>query len=308
VAASTADSPCPPARLVVVGADRNETNVRLVEECRALGIDAVRVDPLEALSTVRADDVVLGRIDVLPTVDGVEPGLLALLRLEDRVRRVLNRAAALAAAHDKALTARLLRRAGIAHPRTALLLPGEPPPPTIDPPLVVKPRLGSWGVDVCRCETVEERDRVLAYLSERRWFRRRGAVVQELIPPVGHDLRLLVADDRVVGATSRVPVAGEWRTNVALGANRVPVVPDAAACELAIAATAAIGADLVGVDLLPVDGGHVVLELNGAADFDEAYDLGGASVFAEVARALRLLPDTGPSAARSVSPAAPALL
>ncbi len=300
------DSPCSPARLVVVGGDRNETNVRLVEECRALGIEALRLGAVEALSRVRADDIVLGRIDVLPTVDAVEPGLLTLLRLESRVRRVLNRAPALAAAHDKALTARLLRRAGVAHPRTALLLPGAPPPP-IEPPLVVKPRLGSWGVDVCRCDTIDERDRVLAVLSERPWFRRRGAVVQELVPPVGHDLRVLVADGRVVGATSRVPVAGEWRTNVALGADRVPVVPDVAACALAVAATAAIGADLVGVDLLPAGDGHVVLELNGAADFDEAYDLEGRSVFAEVARALGLLPGGGPSAARSVSPVAPAL-
>ena len=162
-------------------------------------------------------------------------------------------------------------------------------------------------MDVWRCDTIDERDRVLAALSGRRWFRRRGAVVQELIPPVGHDLRVLVSDGRVVGATSRVPVAGEWRTNVSLGAARVPVVPDAAACSLAVAATAAIGADLVGVDLLPVGDGHVVLELNGAADFDEAYDLDGRSVFAEAARALGLLPGAGPPAARSISPVAPAL-
>jgi RimK family alpha-L-glutamate ligase len=306
VADAPTASRCLPARLAVVGTDRNETNVRLVEECCALGIDAVRIDPVEALSRVRPGDVVLGRIDVLPTVDAVESGLLALLRLEGRARRVLNRASALAAAHDKALTARLLRRAGVAHPRTALLLPGAAPP-SIEPPLVVKPRLGSWGVDVCRCDTIDERDRVLAALSRRGWFRRRGAVVQELIPPVGHDLRLLVAGGRVVGATSRVPVAGEWRTNVSLGADRVPVVPDAAACALAVAAVAAIGADLVGVDLLPVDDGHVVLELNGAADFDEAYDLDGRSVFAEAARALGLLPGAGSPAARSLSPVAPAL-
>jgi glutathione synthase/RimK-type ligase-like ATP-grasp enzyme len=111
----------------------------------------------------------------------------------------------------------------------------------------------------------------------------------------------------VVGATSRVPAAGEWRTNVSLGADRVPVVPDAAACALAVAAVAAIGADLVGVDLLPVGGGHVVLELNGAADFDEVYDLDGRSVFAEVALALGLLPGGAPPPARSLNPVAPAL-
>jgi glutathione synthase/RimK-type ligase-like ATP-grasp enzyme len=54
---------------------------------------------------------------------------------------------------------------------------------------------------------------------------------------------------------------------------------------LALGAAEAIGADLVGVDLLP-DGesGWVVVELNGAADFTRAYDLGGRDVFARAVR------------------------
>ncbi|MGL6278992.1 MAG: ATP-grasp domain-containing protein, partial [Gaiella sp.] len=276
-------------RVVLVGSGVHETNHRIVEAWRALDLDVIRLDPAEAALRVRPDDVVIGRIDVLPTVDAVEPGLLTLRWLEGRAARVLNRASALAAAHDKALTARLLARADVPQPRTVLLLPGGRTPP-LDPPLVVKPRLGSWGVDVTRCDTVAERDRVLATLADRPWFQRRGAIVQELVPPVGYDLRLLVADGRVVGATRRVPQAGEWRTNVALGAERLPLVPTAEACALAIAASAAIGADLVGVDLLPTPDGHVVLEVNGAVDFDEKLDLGGTSVFAAAAVALGLLP------------------
>lgn len=293
-------------RVVLVGSGVHETNDRIVEAWRALDLDVIRLDPADAALRVRPDDVVLGRIDVLPTVDGVEPGLLTLRALEGRAARVLNRAAALAAAHDKALTARLLARADVPQPRTALLLPGGLTPP-IDPPLVVKPRLGSWGVDVTRCDTVAERDRVLATLAGRPWFQRRGAIVQELIPPVGYDLRLLVAGGRVVGATRRVPQAGEWRTNVALGAERLPVAPTAESCALAVAASAAIGADLVGVDLLPTPGGHVVLELNGAADFDEKLDLGGTSVFAAAAAALGLLPRSPGPRGRQVSSLASAL-
>jgi hypothetical protein len=44
----------------------------------------------------------------------------------------------------------------------------------------------------------------------------------------------------------------------------------------------------VGVDLLPSAGGHVVLELNGAVEFDRGYDIAGNDVFSAVAEALRL--------------------
>ena len=57
-----------------------------------------------------------------------------------------------------------------------------------------------------------------------------------------------------------------------------------------LAAAAAIDADLVGVDLIPIDGGHLVLELNGAAEFDHAYDLPGSDVYVDAARALALAP------------------
>lgn len=45
----------------------------------------------------------------------------------------------------------------------------------------------------------------------------------------------------------------------------------------------------MGVDLLQLqDGQYVVLELNGAVDFDERYSFGGRDVYAEAARALGL--------------------
>jgi [lysine-biosynthesis-protein LysW]---L-2-aminoadipate ligase len=90
----------------------------------------------------------------------------------------------------------------------------------------------------------------------------------------------------VIGAVKRVARPGEWRTNVALGATRARVDPSPAACETAIAAATAIGAELVGVDLLPVGPGqHVVLELNGAVDFAPVY---GTDVFsAACARSCR---------------------
>jgi glutathione synthase/RimK-type ligase-like ATP-grasp enzyme len=123
-------------------------------------------------------------------------------------------------------------------------------------------------------------------LSTRQWFRRQGVLVQELIPPLGHDLRLVVAGGQVVGAVRRHAAEGEWRTNVALGAEREATAPPQAAREIAVSAAAAVEGDLVGVDLMPTrDGGWVVIELNGAVEFNDEYSL-DRDVFSAVVDAL----------------------
>jgi RimK family alpha-L-glutamate ligase len=145
---------------------------------------------------------------------------------------------------------------------------------------VLKPRFGSWGTDVFRCDTEDEYVARLEQVRERPWFRSHGVLVQELVEPRGYDLRLIVAAGQVIGGIERHARSGEWRTNVALGARRRPTVLDARAAMIALEAAAAIGGDLVGVDLLPAgDGDYVVLEVNGAVDFTRHYSLDGGDVF-----------------------------
>jgi [lysine-biosynthesis-protein LysW]---L-2-aminoadipate ligase len=253
-------------------------NVGLLDAARELGVSARLLPPETAERRARPNDTVLGRVDVLPGLDGVEDGLESLRRLERSGVAVLNRADALLAAHDKLETARRLQRAGLPHPRT-VHVPPDGDAPVWDAPVVLKPRFGSWGTDVVRCETPHELRRSFAQLSRRHWFREHGVLVQELLPPPGADLRMLVAGGEVVGAISRQAAPGEWRTNVALGGTRRPAMPSPEARRLAVAAAAAIGADLVGVDLLPTRAGYVVLELNGCVDFNDEYSLGGGDVF-----------------------------
>ncbi len=271
------DTSIPKAMLSLVAHRHTWTNAALLA-CPWPGGHSVRLTPLEALERLQPGDVALGRLDVRETLDGVEDGLWALGALAERGVTVLNGPGPLLTAHDKLATAHTLVRAGLPHPVTRLVLPGEPFA-AMRPPVVVKPRFGSWGREVVLCASDEALAATLETLPEHPWFEAHGAIVQELVPPQGFDVRLVFAGDEMIGAIARHAAPGEWRTNIALGGVREPYVPGLEVVELARAAAAASELDLVGVDLLPRDGEWVVLELNGAVDFTRDYAPAG-DVFA----------------------------
>jgi RimK family alpha-L-glutamate ligase len=267
-------------KLGVVAHRRSDTNEALAAAASALGVESAVLSPRDALRVLEPGDIALGRLDVRESVDGMEAGTRELERLAVEGVEVLNPPAALVSAHDKLLTARALRLAGLPHPHTWLIADGMPAPAP-ELPLVLKPRFGSWGRDVLLCRTHDELRAALAEISTRSWFREQGTLAQELVPPQGWDLRVVVAGGRVVGAARRVAAPGEWRTNVALGGRSEPASPPPLARSLALAAAAAIRADLVGVDLLPTRNGYVISELNGAADVRPWYALDDEDVYVE---------------------------
>jgi [lysine-biosynthesis-protein LysW]---L-2-aminoadipate ligase len=240
-------------RVAIVSHRSSATNLALAARGWK-GSSVELMSPREALLTLGSGDVAFNRLDVRAELDGIEEGLWSLERLADGGARVLNVPAALISVHDKLLTARILRQAALPHPRT-ILIERRGDPPDLDFPAVLKPRFGSWGQDVLLCRDRGDLERALETVSFRSWFRRTGALAQELIRPLGYDLRLVVAGRRVVGAAKRIARPGEWRTNAALGATVVATSPPPVASRLALAAAAASGLDLVGVDLLPTGPG-----------------------------------------------------
>jgi [lysine-biosynthesis-protein LysW]---L-2-aminoadipate ligase len=282
-------------RFVVVAHARSETNDALAGAAASLGLPALVLSPRDALRTLEPGDVALGRLDVREELDGIEMGMSELEQIAAAGGILLNPPSSLAAAHDKLLTARVLRRAGIPHPRTWLMGDGAPSPAP-ELPVVLKPRFGSWGRDVARCETADSLACTLAHFGHRPWFAECGVLAQELVPPLGWDLRLVVAGGEVVGCARRVAAPGEWRTNVALGARPIATTPSPEACELALSAARQLGIDFAGVDLLPDDGGWVVLEVNGAVDMRPSYSL-GTDVFSAALASLERSVDNKPSLA-----------
>jgi len=85
--------------------------------------------------------------------------------------------------------------------------------------------------------------------------------VQEFIEHEGHDIRLLVIGDRILGMRRQNKL--DWRTNISRGATAEPFLPEDSLIEIARRAAAAVQAPIAGVDLLPgKDGRLYTIEVN----------------------------------------------
>jgi ribosomal protein S6--L-glutamate ligase len=173
---------------------------------------------------------------------------------------VVNPPRAVEVAVDKYLASARLQAAGLPTPRTRVCqtvhdamagfaeLGGR---------VVVKPLFGGEGRGILRVEDEELASRVFKTLTQLQAV----LYLQEFIPHLGYDIRLLTIGDQVLGM--RRCNSQDWRTNVSRGATTEPFVPDDSLLELARTAAAAAGAPLVGVDVLPAqDGRRYVLEVN----------------------------------------------
>jgi ribosomal protein S6--L-glutamate ligase len=173
---------------------------------------------------------------------------------------VMNPPRAVEAAVDKFLATAKLQAAGLRVPKTIVCQTADDALAAfaeLGGDVVIKPLFGSEGRGIARLQ-----DEALA-LRAFRMLERLGAVlyVQEFIPHLGHDLRLLVIGQRILGM--RRVNALDWRTNISRGAHgeAIEVTPKLAA--MAHRAATALGAPLAGVDLLPArDGTLWAIEVN----------------------------------------------
>jgi ribosomal protein S6--L-glutamate ligase len=103
--------------------------------------------------------------------------------------------------------------------------------------------------------------------------------VQRTVDHGGRDIRVFVVGGRVVGAIERTAPGGEWRTNVSRGGSVRPFVLPSTWERMALDATAAVGADYAGVDLLPSREGQVfVVEINGIPGWKGLQQVTGVDV------------------------------
>lgn len=179
---------------------------------------------------------------------------------------VYNDARAIERSVDKAMTAFLLHRAGVATPATWTSESAVHARRRVmreaaaSREVVLKPLFGSQGKGLQRLGDAALPD-LQAYGSV--------AHLQRFVPAAqgpGYDWRILVIGGQAVASMRRV--GRSWIHNAALGARCIADDAPARLKRLAIRASAALGLDYAGIDLVPddkADEGAQVLEVNGIA-------------------------------------------
>jgi len=207
-------------------------------------------------------DAVLARIIPSGSLEQIIFRVDALHWIEDHGVLVVNSPRAIERSVDKFYTDALLHEAGLDTPDTIVC---ETTAEALDAvrrfgDAVIKPIFGSMGSGLVRVNDPDVAFRILRALDQVRTV----FYVQRYVEHDGRDIRVFVVGGKVLGAIERRALPGDWRTNVARGANAVPFELPVAWAQIALRAAGAIGADYAGVDLLPSPDGRVfVLEVNG---------------------------------------------
>jgi RimK family alpha-L-glutamate ligase len=185
----------------------------------------------------------------------------ALHRLEDLGIYVLNPPDAIEIAVDKYYTSARLEDVGIKTPRTVVTERFDEAMKAYEElggDVVVKPLFGSLGMGISRIS-----DEDVAYRIFRALEMVQGVYyIQEYIPHDNRDIRAFVIGGEVVASMLRT--ADDWKTNISAGGRAEPHDLEEELAELSVEATAAIGLEYSGVDILcsEDDGEAYVIELN----------------------------------------------
>ncbi|GAC1332433.1 MAG: lysine biosynthesis protein LysX [Chloroflexota bacterium] len=192
---------------------------------------------------------------------------------------------------NKFLTSMVLKSAGVPTLHTMIAYTPQSALDAIEQmgyPVVLKPPVGSWGRLLAKINDREAAEAVLEHKEILGSYHHSIFYIQEYVPKPGGDIRAFVVGDRVVGASYRS--SAHWITNVARGAqtSTYKVTPEVE--EIALRSGAAVGGEILGVDLIETDEGLKVIEINTGAEFKglveaTSIDVPGAIVQYAMARA-----------------------
>ena len=192
---------------------------------------------------------------------------------------VVNRARAIAAARHKFHSLRILAQQGLPIPPSLTVGSAAFLEATVaeigDYPFILKPFHGTHGRGVMLLDTPTSLTSAVDALCDLH----EDYIIQPFIAEAdGVDIRALVVGGEAIAAMKRSAPVGEFRANVHRGASGKAVSLSDEYTDIAIRATAALGLEIAGVDLLQTNEEPVVLEVNPSPGFEELESVTGINI------------------------------
>jgi len=267
-------------RLALLSRNKNLHSIRrLIHEAAQLGVECTVLDPLDLQVLIKDKrGLLLYQGTELPHFDAVLPrigasitdyGLAIVRQFECMGVYVVNQSASIASSRDKFRSLQVLNQHSIRTPATALMRGSralKPIAQALDSsPLVMKLLRGTQGLGVMLVHTNASSSSVLDTFESMD----RELLVQRFMKEgAGHDYRVVVVGDNVVGAMERQAKRGDFRSNIHRGGEGSFVTLPQSYRRLALKAAKSFALGLAGVDLMEGPGGPVVLEVNSTPGFE----------------------------------------
>jgi len=140
--------------------------------------------------------------------------------------------------------------------------------------VVCKPIVGSLGFGSMKFSDVDLAFN--AYKTLERWGQ--PIYFQEYLEKPGRDIRAFVVGESVLASMCRVAPSGEWKTNVAQGAQTRPIQLSEELKEIALKATKALDLFYAGVDIIETEHGPIPIEVNGSPSWQGLQKTTGINV------------------------------
>ena len=252
----------------------------LYEAAKKKGIDAETLDCKNLILSLDDGHTHNGRT-VLQRCVSYFKSIHSTAALEGLGAHVINPLRAANVCGNKLFAHMELRKAGVPVPKAVSAFSEESAQAALEQfgyPAVIKPTIGSWGRLIA---LLRDREAARAVIEDREHMFPLYHVYffEEFVQRPPRDIRAIVIGEQVAAAIYRYSGDGEWKTNMALG-GRAEVCPLSKELEeTCLKATASLGAQIAGVDLMESkSNGLVVHEVNNTTEFKNTVRVTGVDV------------------------------
>jgi ribosomal protein S6--L-glutamate ligase len=147
-------------------------------------------------------------------------------------------------------------------------------------PVVAKTPRGRQGAGVVLVTSAATAE----FVADHAQARFQGILVQRYVRPEGRrDIRAFVVGKEAVAAVELRPRRGDFRSNIHLGAEGIPVSLPAGLARLAVRSARALGLEVAGVDMVvEPEGSPLVIEVNHSPGFRGLEALTGTDIASRI--------------------------